>query len=69
MTRFDDDVRSSSLETCSCVMMDSTSIYAVQVHEARSNSIDGDPSATNLAMTEFHDVLVWDFSKKAMQRW
>ncbi|UZJ51078.1 hypothetical protein CBS101457_000398 [Exobasidium rhododendri] len=61
--RYSDDARSSSLESCSCVMMDSTSAYAVQVHEAKTNMFDGGLTANNLAMTEYHDVLVWDFSQ------
>ena len=62
-----EEAHTSSLDSCSSVMMDSTSVYAVQGHEARLN---GSPMpASNLAMIEYHDVLIWDFSRQASKRW
>lgn len=46
-------------------MLDSVSAYAVQVHEVKRDF----EQVRNLAMSEYHDVLIWDFSKIAKQRW
>jgi hypothetical protein len=49
--------------------MDSSSIYAVQAHEARLDDFTELPNEINLAIAEYHDVLVWDFSKNARKCW
>lgn len=59
-----EDAYLSSLETCSCVMMDSTLCCAVQMHEVAATG----PLSPALAMSDYYDVLVWDFAKLAAQR-
>ena len=60
-----EDAYLSSLDSCSSVMMDATLCCAVQAHEAAETN----PIVRNLAMSDYFDVLVWDFAKAAAQRW
>lgn len=46
-------------------MLDSVSAYAVQMHEAKTEA----GQVPSLAMSDYHDVLIWDFSKTAKQHW
>ena len=52
-----DEAQTASLESCSCVAIDGTAIYAVQMQQDMQSG------------HHVHDVLIWDFAKAAKERW